>query len=222
MPKTLAELQNSKGGETAESNGMGAAERPLRPAGVYQLKNDAGEVVDTVIVKVHPKFGDSQAAAAERVGYRFLREARKDEIKEIEVDAKYLATENQLGGITADENMKGVMARLSALEKENADLRAAQGAETTKGASDNVVAADSKEHAKDSAIEQTEQRLEQGNTDKPAGDEPMVDANALPTEDEEKSDDAPADSELKAAKDETPGKGAAPANTNTNTKKEGK
>ena len=148
MPKTTAELAASKAGETAETNGFGSQERPLRPAGLYELKNDAGEVVDRLIVKNHPKFGDSQASAAERVGYRFVRPATSEDVKEIEVDAKYLATENPLGGITADETLKGVLARLSAVEKENADLRAAAGAETTKGASDNQVAADSKEDAK--------------------------------------------------------------------------
>ena len=158
MPKTTAELLASKAGETAESNGFGSQERPLRPAGVYQLKNDAGEVVDEVIVKVHPKFGDSQAAAAERVGYRFVRDVKPGEVKEIEVDAKHLATENPLGGITADETMKGVMARLSALEKENADLKAAASAEDNKGASDNTVAAESKDQAKVAAAQQLENR----------------------------------------------------------------
>jgi len=158
MPKTTQELANSRAGETAESNGFGSQERPLRPAGVYQLKNDAGEVVDEIIVKVHPKFGDSQAAAAERVGYRFVRDAKPGEVKEIEVDAKYLATENQLGGITADENMKGVMARLSALEKENADLRAGKTAEENKGAADGDVKAESKDNAKVAAAQQLENR----------------------------------------------------------------
>lgn len=158
MPKTVEQLAASKAGETAESNGFGSQERPLRPAGLYQLKNDAGEVVDELIVKVHPKFGDSQAAAVERVGYKFVRAAKPGEIKEIEVDAKHLATENQLGGITADETLKGVLARLSAVEKENADLRAGKAAEETKGTADGDTKANAKEEAKTEAVARTEAR----------------------------------------------------------------
>lgn len=158
MPKTTAELAASKAGETAETNGFGSQERPLRPAGVYQLKNKAGEVVSTIIVKNHPKFGDGQAAAAQRVGYEFVREARKDEVKEIEVDAKYLSTENKAGGQDSDETMKGIQARLTALEKENADLKAGKAAEETKGAADNDVKADAKQKAKDEAESQLENR----------------------------------------------------------------
>lgn len=158
MPKTTAELLASKAGETAESNGFGSQERPLRPAGVYQLKNDDGDVVDTIIVKVHPKFGDSQAAAAERVGYRFLRDAKPGEVKEIEVDAKYLATENLAGGQDANETLKGIQARLTAVEKENADLKAAKAAEENKGSADGDTKADAKDKAKVAAAEQLENR----------------------------------------------------------------
>lgn len=134
MPKTTQELANSRAGETAESNGFGAQERPLRPAGLYQLKNDDGVVVDELIVKVHPKFGDGQAAAAERVGYKFVRPVKPGEVKEIEVDAQHLATENDRG--QTNETLKGVQARLTALEKENAELRASQSAENNRGAAD--------------------------------------------------------------------------------------
>ena len=157
MPKSTAELAASKAGETAETNGFGSQERPLRPAGLYQLKNKAGEVVSTIIVKNHPKFGDGQAAAAQRVGYEFVREARKDEIKEIEVDAKHLATEDKAGAVTQDD-LKGALARINALEKENADLKAGKTAEETKGAADNDVKADAKQKAKDEAEKQLENR----------------------------------------------------------------
>jgi hypothetical protein len=151
MPKTTEQLAASRAGETAESNGFGSQERPLRPAGLYELKNDDGEVVDRLIVKVHPKFGDGQAAAVERVGYKFVRAAKPEEVKEIEVDAKHLATENPLGGITADETLKGVLARVSALEKENADLKAAQTAESNSGSADSAVKAQAKTETQEEA-----------------------------------------------------------------------
>lgn len=158
MPKTTEQLAASKAGETQESNGFGSQERPLRPAGLYRLKNDDGETVDEIIVKVHPKFGDSQAAAAERVGYRFVRPANPGEVKEIEVDAKYLATENKDGSQPGDETLKGIQARLSLLEKENADLKAGKAAEETKGAADSDVKAQAKDEAKVAAAEQLENR----------------------------------------------------------------
>ena len=158
MPKTTEQLAASKAGETQESNGFGSQERPLRPAGLYRLKNDDGEVVDEIIVKVHPKFGDSQAAAAERVGYRFVRKANPGEVKEIEVDAKYLATENKDGSQPGDETLKGIQARLSLLEKENADLKAGKTAEENKGSADGAVKAQAKEEAKNEAQTQLENR----------------------------------------------------------------
>lgn len=154
MPKTTEQLLASKAGETAESNGFGSQERPLRPAGLYELKNDAGEVVDRLIVKVHPKFGDSQAAAVERVGYKFVRAAKPEEVKQIEVDATKLATENT----SVD---KGTDARLTLLEQESKkkdEQIASLLAELNKGKADDEVKTASKENAKAAAEEQTEAR----------------------------------------------------------------
>lgn len=166
MPKTTEQLAASRAGETAETNGFGGQEKPLRPAGVYQLKNKAGEVVDTQILKTHPKFGDGQASAFERVGYEYVRPAKPGEVKEIEVDAKQLATEDKAGNVTQDD-LKGALARINALEKENADLKSGQTAEEKKGASDNDVTAESKEDAKEEAQTQLENR---GQADGPLDD----------------------------------------------------
>lgn len=181
MPKTTAQLAASKAGQTAESNGFGGQERPLRPAGLYRLKDDEGNVVDEQIVKSHPKFGDSQAAAFERVGYKFVRAAKPGEVKEIEVDAAYLATENKQGGQDNSESMKGIQARLSALEKENADLKAGKTAETTKGVADDAVKTESKETAKEEAQTQLENRGQAG---------PLEDADENLDEDESDEDES--------------------------------
>lgn len=181
MPQlTAQELAGRKAGETAETNGFGQQERPLRPAGLYRLKDDNGAVVDEIIVKVHPKFGDSQAAAAERVGYKFVRAAEPGEVKEIEVDAKYLATEGNHA-----EDAKGIQARMTLLEQESKkkdEQIDALLAQLNKGASDNQVAADSKEETKAEAISQTDQRTGTGEGE----------GESTP----------PADDELKAPKDE--------------------
>ncbi len=156
MPKTTAQLAGSKAGETAESNGFGSQERVLRPGGVYELKDKDGKVVDTLILKTHPKFGDGQAAAATRVGYEYVRPARKDEVKEIEVDTLQLATENNRG--ETNETMKGVLARLTAMEKENEELKASAKSQDESGSNDGDVQADAKEKAKDEAAKQLENR----------------------------------------------------------------
>lgn len=232
MPKTTAQLAASKAGETAESNGFGGQERPLRPAGLYRLKDDDGNVVDEQIVKSHPKFGDSQAAAFERVGYKFVRAAKPGEVKEIEVDAAYLATENKQGGQDNSESMKGIQARLSALEKENADLKAGKAAEDTKGASDSDVKAESKENAKEEAQTQLENRGQAGPTgptdltdqdDTEFDDELDTDGEGEGSDDGEGEGDAPekpfgnlnrAELEELAAKEEI----TLPAEANTNNK----
>jgi len=110
MSKTTDELNASKAGSTAEQNGMGSQERPFRPGGLYRLKDEEGNVVDEQIVKSHPLFGDSQAAAFERVGYKYVRPAEKGEVKELEI------TPNAGLSGNGAEDLKGLQARMSAFE----------------------------------------------------------------------------------------------------------
>lgn len=150
MAKSTDQINASKAGQTAESNGFGSQERPLRSSGVYQLKDGEGNVVDQQIVKVHPVFGDSQAAAFERVGYVYLRPAEKGEVKEIEVTAQPATAST----VNASEDLKGIQARLSALEKENKTLRdeaAGRDAEEEKGSADGDVKAQAKAEAQSEA-----------------------------------------------------------------------
>lgn len=120
MPKSKEELQASKAGETAETNGFGSKERPWRPAGLYELHDVDGNLVASVFLKVHPKFGDSQAAAFERVGYKFVREATREELEGQRI------TPPPADAVNGDsEALKGIMARLNAVEEENRKLKAA-------------------------------------------------------------------------------------------------
>lgn len=112
MGKTTEQLNASKAGSTAESNGFGSQERPFRPAGVYQLKDEEGNIVDEQIVKSHPLFGDSQAAAFERVGYKFLRETKPGEVKEMEINPTPASGDDK-------EGLKGLQARMTAFENDS-------------------------------------------------------------------------------------------------------
>lgn len=118
MPKTTQELAASKGGSTTETNGMGSSERGFRPDGVYQLKDDEGKVVSQIIVKNHPLFGDAQAAAVERVGFKFLREATAEEHR-----SSLVVGPTKQETDKADD-IKGILARLDAAEKRNEELEA--------------------------------------------------------------------------------------------------
>lgn len=157
MPKTTEQLAASKAGNTAESNGFGAQERPVRPGGLYRHKENG----DEIIVKTHPKFGDSQASAAERVGYEFVREAKKEELHDHDLLA---SGNNPLVGEAAaqtGDDLKGLKARANEQDRLIKDLQdklAGKTAEETKGSSDGSKKAEAKAEAKDEATAQVEAR----------------------------------------------------------------
>lgn len=138
MAKTTEQLQNSKAGNTAEQNGFGAAEKPWRKAGVYKHKESG----DEIIVKVHPKFGDAQAAAVERVGYVYDREVKEGEVKDLEVLLTASAEGSKPSNDSSDETLKGIQARLTALESENKTLRDEKAALQAEAEKDGVKDAD--------------------------------------------------------------------------------
>ena len=119
MPKTTDELVASKGGSSVESNGMGSQERPQNPAGLYRHEKSGAEI----ITKWNPLYGSAQADGAVRLGFEFIREATQDELRE---KFEYIAPTTTAS--TSNDELKGVMARLNALEAENEALKAEQAA----------------------------------------------------------------------------------------------
>lgn len=81
----MAEVITGQEGSATERNGAGA---PRNPAGVYVHPETGRRLIATR----HPKFGDSQADAFVRVGFRFEREATADDF------AKTAANHNLTGG----------------------------------------------------------------------------------------------------------------------------
>jgi hypothetical protein len=217
MAKTTAELAASKAGSTAETNGFGGQERPSRPGGVYRLKDKEGNVVDEQIVKVHPLFGDSQAAAFVRVGYEYVRPAEPGEVKEIEVDPAFLATTGNHA-----EDTKGIQARLSALESEGkkkdeqiAALLAERESVDNSPLKDEVQA----ESVKAEATNQVADR-EESDQSAPADSElrpDTADAKSEKTNEQSGSEAGSAQNDKNVQKSADPA-----ANTNTNVKKAGK
>ena len=216
MPKTLEQLQASKAGQTQESNGFGAAERPLRPGGAYELREKDGTLVDRQVLKTHPKFGDSQAAAFERLGYEYVGAAKEGEVKTVEIDA--LATEG-----TDAEGLKGVQARLSLIESEGKkkdETIAALRAELGQGAADGDTKANAKEEAKTEAVARTDARED---TSVGTGADETLRTEELKGNVTTSDTTAPDDAELKpSTEDETPKKGSASDQNKSTDKKAGK
>lgn len=179
---TPQQLNARKAGETAETNGFGSQERPWRPGGLYRLKDKEGNVVDEIICKTHPKFGDSQAAALERVGYEFVRPAEKGEIKEIEITTEQLALESKSGQVTQDD-LKGALARINAVEKENEELKAQLAANSAVGVTDHAATTQAKEEAKAEAEAKVAERSEPTEADlRPETETPTETPEETPTE----------------------------------------
>jgi hypothetical protein len=221
MPKTTQELAASKAGSTAESNGFGAAEKPYLPGGVYELRDpdDGNRLVDTQILKSHPLFGDSQAAAFIRVGYKYVRDADPSELHTLEIQ------QGQVGNTSSNEEIKGIMARLSAVEDENKALRAekqARDAEDRSGSHLGEVQAQSQADAKAEATARVQARTE-GAADETARTEELKADTPAATGADAQAEQPAGDPLADEADESAPKKGGlADANTNTNTKKAGK
>jgi hypothetical protein len=219
MTKTIEQLANSKAGSTAESNGFGGAEKPYLPGGVYELRDpdNGNRVVDTQILKSHPLFGDSQAAAFIRVGYKYVRDADPSELKTLEIQ------QGQVTNSSSNEEIKGIMARLSAVEDENKSLRAekqARDAEDRSGVQLGDVQAQSQADAKAEATARVQARTEGAENETARTEELKAETPAATGADAQA--EQPAGDPL-ADEDDAPKKGSLnDGNTNTNNKKAGK
>lgn len=114
MAKSLEQLQASKGGSSLESNGFGSQERKQNPSGLYRHEKSGEEI----ITKWHPLFGSAQADAAVRVGFEWVRDATEEELRE---QYDFIPTPAAAAPANNDE-LKGILARLNALEAEKEAL----------------------------------------------------------------------------------------------------
>lgn len=112
------EVENLRAGSSAETSSTG-----LLPEGVYVLKGEEGQILDTMICQNDALYGDAQAAAVTRLGYKFQRPAEESDI----VPFKSVESVNHTAAhIGEQENaeLKGITARLALIEQENAELKA--------------------------------------------------------------------------------------------------
>lgn len=128
------EVENLRAGSSAETSSTG-----LLPEGVYVLKGEEGQILDTMICQNDALYGDAQAAAVTRLGYKFQRPAEESDI----VPFKSVESVNHTAVHISEQEaeLKGIAARLALLEQENAELKAkvetGEIKDETEGASEN-------------------------------------------------------------------------------------
>ena len=111
------EVENLRAGSSAETSSTG-----LLPEGVYVLKGEEGQILDTMICQNDALYGDAQAAAVTRLGYKFQRPAEESDIVPFKSIESVNHTAAHIG--EQDAELKGIAARLALLEQENAELKA--------------------------------------------------------------------------------------------------
>lgn len=123
------EVENLRAGNSAETSSTG-----LLPEGVYVLKGEEGQILDTMICQNDALYGDAQAAAVTRLGYKFQRPAEESDI----VPFKNVESVNHTAVHVNEQQaeLKGIAARLALLEQENAELKAKVEAEQVEKAKD--------------------------------------------------------------------------------------
>ena len=119
------EVENLRAGSSAETSSTG-----LLPEGVYVLKGEEGKIIDTMVCQNDALYGDAQAAAVTRLGYKFEREAEASDFVPFKSVESVNHTAAHIG--EQDAELKGIAARLALLEQENAELKAKVEADETK------------------------------------------------------------------------------------------
>lgn len=111
------EVENLRAGSSAETSSTG-----LLPEGVYVLKGEEGQILDTMICQNDALYGDAQAAAVTRLGYTFQRPAEESDFVPFKSVESVNHTAAHIG--EQDAKLNGIAARLALLEQENAELKA--------------------------------------------------------------------------------------------------
>ncbi len=109
----VANLKEQRPGATQEKTLS-----PTGKAGVYRHRESGQEA----IALWDPLLGNTQAEALMRVGFEYVRDAEDDEIKNL-VTPSLQANKDQNLVKSNEDEVKGILARLNAVEAENARLR---------------------------------------------------------------------------------------------------
>lgn len=137
----VSNLPNARPGATAEKT---LSKTGI--AGVYRHPQSGQEA----IAVWDPLTGNTQAEALMRTGFEYVRDVKDGDIKTL-VEASIQNEQDKSLVKSNKDEVKGILARVNAMEAENAKLREelnSQGNPTT----------DSQDHAKEEAVRKTEER----------------------------------------------------------------
>lgn len=136
------EVENLRAGSSAETSSTG-----LLPEGVYVLKGEEGQILDTMICQNDALYGDAQAAAVTRLGYVFQRPTEESDIVPFKSVESVNHTAAHIG--EQDAELKGIAARLALLEQENVELKAKVEAEQAEKAKEGTEGATEEKETKE-------------------------------------------------------------------------
>lgn len=148
---TLAKPQSgvAKMQEVSGNTGqVGGSNQTLR-GGVYRHPASGEEI----IALDDPITGDAQARGYVRAGFEWVRDVKDGEVKSVGIPSQDFSNQPARKLETSADDLKGIQARLNALEAENAKLREAS------NSSPATVTELSQEQAKKAAEEKTGERL---------------------------------------------------------------
>lgn len=134
--------------EVAGNTGQLGGRQGYHPEGLYRHPNGA-----ELITQNDPLLGDAQGRAAERLGFVYVGPAPEGAVKTLGAPSEVHAAQPERKLEGQSEELKGVLARLNALEAENARLKAAPGPE--------VVGAEETKQAAADKVEQTSEDYRQ-------------------------------------------------------------
>lgn len=123
MPQyDVTDLDKKKAGKTAEKSAGQVYE-----AGVYEhpeAKDANGDPVQ-IITLYDPLFGNVQSEAVARLGFQRVRDVKKGDVVTLVVSYEKIQNGTSTPqGTVSSEDLKGLQARLAALEDENRSLKA--------------------------------------------------------------------------------------------------
>lgn len=169
---TLAKPQSgvAKMREVSGNTGQVGGSNQALKGGVYRHPQSGQEI----IALDDPITGDAQARGYVRAGFEWVRDVKEGEITSVGLTpSEEFAKQPERKLETSADDLKGIQARLNALEAENAKLREAS------NASPATATELSQEEAKKAATEKTEERL----NDEASG----VNASTEPSNDKKES-----------------------------------
>lgn len=177
---TLARPQQgvAKMAEVSGNTGQVAGTQAPLKGGVYRHP----ETKEEIITLDDPITGDAQARGYVRVGFEWVRDVKEGDVKEVGLNSEDYANQPERKLESDTEMLKGLRARIAALEGEKDKSAEADKQVTTP-------TTESQEHAKEAAEQKTEERTTENTGDVAHSGGVNAPAVAAPTTTKDKKGD---------------------------------